>query len=46
MSGFVLGESEVNDFGYKLLAEGEQKEDLKIFKLNIKILMLRNKQRN
>jgi hypothetical protein len=46
MSGFVVGENEVNDFGYKLLAEGEQKEALKIFKLNIKILMLRNKQRN
>ena len=37
MSGFVLGENEVNDFGYKLLAEGEQKEALKIFKLNIEL---------
>ncbi|WP_428230493.1 serine hydrolase [Flavobacterium sp.] len=34
-SGFVLGENELNDFGYKLLGEKKQIEALKIFKLNV-----------
>jgi CubicO group peptidase (beta-lactamase class C family) len=34
-SKFVLGENELNDFGYKLLGENKQTEALKIFKLNV-----------
>lgn len=33
--GFNLSENDLNDFGYKLLAEGKQNEALKIFKLNV-----------
>jgi hypothetical protein len=33
-AAFNLSENDLNDFGYKLLAEGKQNEALKIFKLN------------
>jgi len=34
-SVFVLSENELNDYGYKLLAENNQTEALKVFKLNV-----------